>query len=49
MPMPQESAADAIWSEHERKLAEHAAVVEDLDSLSSEVNTNNRLLGCDSY
>jgi hypothetical protein len=49
MPMPQESAADAVWSECERKLAENAVVVEDLDSLSSKVNTNNRLLSCDSY
>ena len=26
MPMPQESVADAVWSEHERELAENAEV-----------------------
>jgi hypothetical protein len=41
MPMPQESAADAVWSEHERELAESAEVVEDLDTLLSTVNMDN--------
>jgi hypothetical protein len=41
MLMPQESAADAVWSEHERELAESAEVVEDLDTLLSMVNMDN--------
>jgi hypothetical protein len=32
MPMPQESAADAVWSEREWELAESTEVVEDLDT-----------------
>ncbi|OAX31401.1 hypothetical protein K503DRAFT_806095 [Rhizopogon vinicolor AM-OR11-026] len=51
MPMPQESAADAVWSEHEHKLAEHAAVVEDLVDLSSELENfyTNGVKPMDSY
>jgi hypothetical protein len=41
MPMPQESAADAVWSEHERELAENAEVVKDLDTLLSTVSMDN--------
>jgi hypothetical protein len=41
MPMPQESVADAVWSEHERELAENAEVVKDLDTLLSTVSMDN--------
>jgi len=41
MPMPQESVADAVWSEHERELAENAEVVKDLNTLLSTVSMDN--------
>ena len=45
MPMPQESLADAVWSEHEQELTENAEVVKDLDTLLSTVSMMDNASG----